>query len=133
MYRGDKSPSKVIEELAEVIPQEREIMLTAGQQLIQQGMCENAQQIAKCMLDCRIDREIVKECRELSDEELSQISSNRATSSPSLHTLEVTPTANLLAQNIAGMAELTISREMNITATNPETGTLSHDHKRFEE
>ena len=124
----------MIEELAEVIPREREITLTAGQQLIQQGMREEAQQIAKRMMDCRIDCEIVKQCTELSEEELSQISSNRATSSPSLHTLEVTPTANLLAQNIAGTAELTISREMNITtATNPETEALSPDYNRFKE
>jgi hypothetical protein len=90
-------------------------MLTAGQQLIQQGMHKNAQQIAKPMLDCGIDREIVRQYTKLSGEELSEISAYRAESTPPSHTLEVTSTSYLLAQNIAGTAEPTISGDMNIT------------------
>jgi len=50
----------VIDELAEVIPQDKAITQTAGQQLIHQGKRENAKQIAKRMLSDRVDHETVK-------------------------------------------------------------------------
>ena len=84
----------MIEELAKLIPQEREIMLTAGHQL----SLEERQSIAKHMLDRGTDREIVKQCTKLSDKKLSQISSNKAESTPPLHILEVVPNTDQLVQ-----------------------------------
>lgn len=50
----------MIEELAEVIPQEKAIMLTAGQQLVQQGRLEERQNIASSMLAEGVDPQFVK-------------------------------------------------------------------------
>jgi hypothetical protein len=54
VYEGDKSPNDLIDIMVGVIPQEREFMLTAAQQLrqegMQQGMHKEALLIAERML-----------------------------------------------------------------------------------
>ncbi|MEW9810250.1 MAG: Rpn family recombination-promoting nuclease/putative transposase (plasmid) [Candidatus Symbiodolus clandestinus] len=77
IYKGKKTSAQVIDELSQVLPQERDIMLSAGQRLRQEGMQqakqEERQTIARNMLAEGADLQFVKRTTHLSDEELSHL------------------------------------------------------------
>jgi predicted transposase YdaD len=76
----NKSPNEVLKELAEMIPQERDIMLTAGEQLIQQSRLEERQSIARSMLAEGVNPQLIKRVTHFSDEELARLAPNRMNS-----------------------------------------------------
>lgn len=77
VYKGKKTPDEVIDELSQVLPQERDIMLSAGQQLRQEGRQEGMQQerqaIAKNLLAAGVTLDLVEQTTQLSKEELSRL------------------------------------------------------------
>ncbi|MEW9889728.1 MAG: Rpn family recombination-promoting nuclease/putative transposase [Candidatus Symbiodolus clandestinus] len=109
VYGGDKTSAEVVNELCEVIPQEREIMgkladtLRAEgiQQGIQQGMQQGMQQVAGNLLGLGINLDIVKQATHLSDEELDRLSPNSAGSPTSPQQMEPSPSHGMLAQRMS--------------------------------
>lgn len=125
VYEGTKPRDVVMDELCELMPQEREAMGKLFDEAKAEGKVEGAHEIAQRMLgmlDRKIDLGAISKCTSLPEAELAQLSPNRTESTPPSNTLGTTANVDQLMQGINSTPEQGTSGEIDMT--NPVTHQL---------